>query len=481
MKSRHHKCHSNSDKRKYRDANINPPIIPLEPMTQLEAEVTFNRYKNTDVIWSPPKGILYGNIPGATNAQKANLYPDGASTYFVADIILPRRSKLILDGQYPHSRYFSFTIASDLGNGQLGNGISLEDADIVPNRGSKNPFIPSNSRNVVNRNYTVYIKWGNAPIKPEPNTLYVGRLTNERVHLSLRCYLSDEGYDGTGVIKLSDDDGFGLPDVTLKLESGETISGPQLLKVLQATKNGDPNGYTVAQWLSEVKNSKDPISAPATNPPVTEIFWNTDYSITGLFIVDTPLTRVIRYPPTNSGGFANNPATKYILSILSFSFNDIVVIEGKMPTHPATRRGENTLPKDPQVQYFSISTAASPPSGEGWVTIFDEQIPIDKNGHYKVVISWPWNRPGSAIESNGFIWLNPSNGEGHYIGSRIWVLGVYFRFILPSPNWKESPDTIPMPTVEKPVVNGQDYMGEYWPVISYTSMKEFDMKYAYKK
>jgi len=55
-------------------------------MTTKEASVTNARYTNTDVLWSRPKGLLYGNFVGSGGAQKANLFPDLSPTYFVANI-----------------------------------------------------------------------------------------------------------------------------------------------------------------------------------------------------------------------------------------------------------------------------------------------------------------------------------------------------------------------------------------------------------
>ena len=457
-------------------SSVDPPSlhIPLVPMSQLEANVTFYRYMDNDIIWSRPKGLLYGNIPGAVKAQRANLYPDKSATYFVANIVLPRGSKLILKGKYPHARYFSFTIANDLGDGQFGNGSNIQDNKIEPDPGSSNPFLPSNCRDVINRNYTVFVVWGDPPAKPAPNTLYTGKLTDDqRIHLSIRHYLADQSYDGTGVIKLNGN-GSGLPVFTLKLASGKLISGPDLVRVLQSTKQGDANGYLTEFWLAQVNNSGDPTDAPAFCSPFSNLFWNTSYSISGQFLAKTPRQRVITFPPDDSGGFASNPSTRYITISLSFNFADVIVIRGKMPTHPNTRRGENKLPRDPQVQYFSASTAGAPPSGEGWDTVFDEQIPIDKNGFYAIVVSWPWNRPVNATTDNGFIWLDPGCGEGHYIGARLWVVTVYFRYMTSSPNWKESPENVPIPTLENPIPQGAAVMGPYFPIAEYMSQAQFE-------
>ena len=46
------------------------------------ALLTNSRY-NHDCFWAPPKGMDYAFLPGATEIQNPNLYPDVGSTYFV--------------------------------------------------------------------------------------------------------------------------------------------------------------------------------------------------------------------------------------------------------------------------------------------------------------------------------------------------------------------------------------------------------------
>jgi hypothetical protein len=465
-------------------------------MSEQEAYITNERYTNENVIWSEPKGLLYGNLVGAKPAQKANLFPDKASTYFVINIRIPKDGFLILNGEYPRARYFSITVANQLGEGQLGNGRYIRGDQIIPDLGSKNPFLYENNRNEINRNYTVYIVQGNNTSQRSAstlnggtqninnNTLYTGTDSEkERVHISIRTYLSDQGYDGTGNVKLNElsfnlDDNSslqsGLPIITLNLPTGKKIKGNDLLTILRSEKNGDPNGYKQLQWLSDIENSKDKINAPCLREAESQVFWNTEYSVTGEFFTTHPEERVRNYPPYDIGGFANNPDTKYMVLHFSFDFGEILVVTGKMPTHPTTRRGENKLPENSEVQYFSASTAGAPPSGEGWDTLCDEQIPINENGTYTIVVSWKWNRPKNAILENGVAWLDPGIGEGHYIGARSWVGLLYFRFQNPREGWKYSPANIPIPTIENPIPQDPIIMGPFYPRGKYMSKLEFE-------
>jgi hypothetical protein len=443
-------------------------------MTEAEARVLNDRYQNEDVIWDAPKCLLCGNIVGAKVPQKPNLYPDQSSTYMVANITMGEGWMLTFTGRYPNARYFCITIAKQLGNGQTGNGHYLRADQIVPDKGSTNPHLPSNRRDIINRYYTVYIKQGFPPNIVESNTLYTYTTgENERIHVSTRTYLADIGYDGTGNVKLNGT-GSGLVNVTLSLPYGENITGPKLIDILRVSKGGDPNGYTKEEWFSDVNKTGDLVNAPCLDEPFFQVFWNTAYSVTGGFYVGDPEYRVKTYPPSSDGGFATNNDTRYMISAYSFDFGMVVVVSGKMPTHWVTRHGQTVLVNNTQLQYFSVSTAAGPASGEGYDTLTDEQIPV-KNGRYTIVISWPWNRPDNAITENGVGYLNPGAGEGHYVGARNWIGLIYIRFQAINPDWKQGPNNIPIPTISNPVPQDAYVMESYYPMIRYTSKAEFEL------
>lgn len=425
-------------------------LIKEEFYTQ--AVVTNQRYKNEDVLWSRPKCLYCGDLVGSDIAQKPNLYPDETSTYFVANIKLELGWKLIIQGRYPYARYLSFTVADQLNdNGQIGNGVFLRGDQIVPDKGSVNPFLPNVNRYSTNRNYTLYLVQGRPPINPLPNTLYT---STTRTHFSIRIYLVDNGItDGTG------HNGNGLPIISL-IANNQTITGKSLLKILDARKTGDPNGYSLDEWLENIRSSNDPTNAPIIERPRAE-----------LFIADQPEQRVRQYPPDDTGGFASNPDTKYIVLPFSFSYGQLLVVTGRKPTHQYTKRNNQYVSNETQVQYFSVSTSAGPCSGQGWHTVYDEEIPE----YYTIVVRWPWYRPNNAIKENNVTWLSSGDGEGHYVTARIWVGVLYFRFqnCLSGDDWPESPMNVPMPTNRNPFAQTDEIMQEYYPQAKYMSKEDF--------
>lgn len=451
-------------------------IISISPLLFTTSFISSKRYTNEDLIWCRPKSLICGNLLGAGPDQKANQYPDMYAAYFVSDIRLPKGATLTLKGKFPHARYFSFTVANQLGDdGEMGNGNFIRDNMIKPDEGSSNPYISTNSRDAKERSFTIQVVQGKAPETPPPNTLYTGSDgEDERIHLSMRVYLADDGYDLTGNVPLAGD-GNGLPEVTLNLPGGETIQGPELIQLLDAQKNGDGVAYDREAWVNAAASSKDPDNAPCYLPiPVAQLFRNKDYSVSGLFIED-PEKRVETYPADNSGAFLSNPDTPYMTMPYSLNYGDVVLIRGKHPSHPSTRRGEKEWSeKEPDLRYFSVSTAGAPPSGEGWYTLYDEQIEVDDEGYFTIAVSTPRNRPANATEENKVSWITHGNGEGFFKGARPLLGEVYFRYQCPSDSWKESPANIPPPTPEHPIPQDPLYMKEYYPRAVYLSKEEFE-------
>lgn len=449
-------------------------------MSELAVEITNRRYQS-DCFWGGPKGLKYGLLVGALPIQQPGLYPDQGSNYFVGQFKMPAGSSLTITGQYPHLRYFSFTVAHQVGNGQLAGGDFLIDEQITADPESSNPFVVGANRDVTPRNYTLYVVQGDKPGTRAPNTIYTASNSPDApIHLAMRNYIPDVGYDGTGNAELQQGDVYGLPTVTLNLADGTQQTGQQMCDTLQTTKAAEARAFDPQEWAQLVANSWDPVSAPAEREPMFQRFWNTDYSVEGQFIRNWE-ERVKQHPATSEGGLANNPDTIYMIGTFSLSFGSVYVIRGKMPTHPNTRHREQTWPSESQVRYWSACTGGSGASGAGWDCAFDEEVPVDENGMYTLVVSWPEDRPKNAIEACGVKWLDFGSGEGRYVGARNWVNTVYMRYMNPDPKWAESPVNIPTPTPAQPLPQDAEVMRDYYPRAKYTSKADFEANHACPK
>ncbi|NJL28128.1 MAG: hypothetical protein HC897_09620 [Thermoanaerobaculia bacterium] len=447
----------------------------LTSMSRAVIEITNRRYQS-DPFWGGPKGVEYGLLVGALPVQQPVLFPDRGSTYFVGQFHLPAGAYLTIHGEYGHLRYFSYTVASQLPGGQLGNGPFLRDDMIDPEPGSYNPFRPGSDRDgKKDRKYVLKIVQGNPPKENiPPNTLYTcSDSESDPIYLSFRNYIPDAGYDGTGNVELHGD-GYGLPKVYLHLlHEPIPLEGEAMAKAVRASKKQVAKGYPVTGWLDLVKGSIDPVNAPALPTPVFQRYWNIDYNGVGGFILD-PAQRVQQYPAVNAGGLAPNPDTVYLTTSFSLYYGQVVVIRGKMPTHPKTRHHQKTWPADAQVRYWSATTGGSVASGAGWDSVFDEDVALDKDGYFTLVMSWKEDRPKNAIKENGVTWIDFGAGEGHYVGARSWVNTVYFRYMDSNPSWKQSPVNIPPPTPQQPIPQDAEVMQEYFPRAVYMSKADFE-------
>ena len=141
---------------------------------------------------------LWGYILNPNNALTNQTGIDANNAYFTANFAMPPHSKIILHGQFPHSRFYSFTTYGTV-NGTVGVATSwIFDYQINPDPGSQNPFQPGVRRDVRNRNFTLTISSEVKPANPAPNTLYAGAAGQtdqvQQINVTLRYYLPDRLY-----------------------------------------------------------------------------------------------------------------------------------------------------------------------------------------------------------------------------------------------------------------------------------------------
>ena len=214
------------------------------------AEATNAQY-NHDCFWGGPRGMDYAALPNPQPIQIPNLYPDKGSTYFPAQFNMPVGSSLTIRGTYPRQRYFSFTVANQLGGGVVGNGDYLRDVQIDPDPGSVNPFRQDpNDRTPAGQTYTLRVLRGPVPAGARPaNTIYTTSTSaTSPVRLAMRNYIPDQGLGGTG--------GVDLPKITLTLADGTTITEPAAVcTALNANKNATPTGFPQTVYQNAINAS----------------------------------------------------------------------------------------------------------------------------------------------------------------------------------------------------------------------------------
>jgi hypothetical protein len=358
-----------------------------------------------------------------SNPDTINLaYPDLDATYWAHEFIPTPGERLLIKGQYPAARYFSFHVYDS-------TAVPLDsvyDAHISPDPGSSNPYVAKPLPGSAN-SYTEYVDFSAAPSHPAPNTLYVGDTPQGTptplATLMYRVYVPQNPSAPAG--------GVPMPQLTLQTESGTTLETYGACASSSIETGGKLN--------EEIANSNYPSGAPtppvegATNPPT----WSRAFT-----------SKLI-------GVFANQQ-NAYLAATISRQFGGVVVIHAKAPTFPNTRAGQPVYAKR-QLRYWSICENARTTRVISCAADYHAAI---KNGYYTYVISDPDARPANATAQNGVTWL-PWGG--------IFPSGVViYRNLLPAPTFAQAIQNV------SETSSPQSVMGPYFPSTVYCSKATFE-------
>jgi hypothetical protein len=236
--------------------------------------------------------------------------PDTNATYWVMPVDTNQWPVMIINGEYPQARFFSFV--TYLATGAVVG--SLNDADIAPDQGSTNPFAVPVAP--APHNFTIGTKVGSA------NVLQLGE--GGFAFIVYRVYVPDRGLDRNG--------GVALPAVTLIAANG-TAAALQPCPFAAADSSAgnmvtslNANGFTDAANFVQKKVGTAPGTSSAVQSPCD---------------AEQPAAAAVTFEVSNTpGSFFPNPATTY-LQTPSFCFHphDILVIRGKAAVFPDTYDG----------------------------------------------------------------------------------------------------------------------------------------------
>jgi hypothetical protein len=439
---------------------------------------TDERYGPSELF--QPRGWDYWNrLESPRPIQDPNLWPDKRPTYMNAVLEMPAGSSIMLHGKFPHARYCKLAFYTLVHQTFVAlPGESLAGWEIEPDPGSVNPFGVGADRRAENRSFTLHILADDPPTdasaRPK-NMLYVGR-SGQLLQAVFRVYASDESYDGPGW----------APGDTPSLERGFTYTGrladgtgltpEEVVKKFGRTVGFAPPPISIDKWYALV-DAKDndprltPETAPARKDPIFEKFWTVPYTLVGAFKTPEERTKIAWKGEGVQAGA--DPGTVYLVAYLSRVYGPVFVVRGKMPTFPNTFAGADgkglAIMPAANLQYWSLVTLASAPSGELWDGVFDMQVPLDKDGNYTIVVSRPEDRPKNATLEHGVTWIDWGPGEGlnDPRNRKEWGM-LLVRMMSADPAWQNSPTKITKPGEEAAV------LGPYYPRGEYTDKASFE-------
>ena len=388
-------------------------------------------------------------------------YPDAAVKYWGAAFTVPDGAKLRLEGQFPHSRYMSFISYDDRGRPVQ----SLPDYMIKPSQSSVNPFREQSQRDSVLRSYQINI------LNSQPKTDYTAGQIRDGVEMDelhtpkssanqqvviYRIYAKDENTDGTG--------NTALPQPVVTLASGKELRGQEACDSLQSSQplkaQLNALGIPVEKYRELVTQPNKPAGFPATNPSTWHIQLDRK-SLLGIYTEQiNPEAR------RSTGGFYPNLDNNYIRTVVNRKHGPVFVLRAKAPVTPKTFHGDKIMTKG-DLRYWSVC------SNKGFAVtkvndcLYDEAIPVDKDGYYTIAVSRPADRPRDAFAQCGVGWL-PMADDGDGIIDKDASI-VQIRHMLAAPEFSHAIQNIQQDKDIAPV------MGEYYPRTFYTTTNNFEL------
>ncbi len=391
----------------------------------------------------------------ASNIDTMNVaFPDESAKYWVALVPMAPQSRLRIDGRYGAMRYFSFNVYDPI----LRPTDAIADAEIVPNRGGRNPAVdpfaaPGDA-------YTAYVEFTAPPQAPAPNTIYAGEMQLgpqpvpqlALTALIYRSYVPADGVDFDG--------GVGLPVLTLETSDGEI----ELLPTADCVEPLLPTlGSTVPELgINDLLEGTDfiddpflqsPVRVPVGNPQAeTQVFYGLPSTVANIVrdFLGVPIPDGIEYelPLPAGGGFLSNLHNAYTTNLFSRSYGNVVMIRARAPTW---RGAANTAFGVEDVRYWSICQNDLPT--QRYVgCVRDEQTHLDSEGWFTIMVSDAADRPDNATADNHIDWLP----WGPYVDALL-----IYRHMLPNPSFVETIANVPAGT------DPRDIMGEYLPQSAY--------------
>ena len=142
-------------------------------------------------------------------------------------------------------------------------------------------------------------------------------------------------------------------------------------------------------------------NAPATNPPT----WGKTSQVTSRFALYTGDYKIESNVRLRDGTFYANLDNQYVRSFISRKLGDVWVMRAKAPTTPKTFHGDARWSDAGKLRYWSWCSNQGFGTARVNACVFDEEVPVDAQGYYTIVMSRAGDRPRNAITECSVAWL----------------------------------------------------------------------------
>lgn len=389
-------------------------------------------------------------------------YPDTGAHYWITQFKLPEGASLGFSGNFPHARHLSFNTYNE--DGQPVD--RLNDVLITPEAGATNPFKVGEPRDGQSRAYKFQVAKGDfdagtlmadIDAKRPVNTLFSPK-GDKPTQLWMRIYVPDAGLSAKGGVE--------LPKPSMKLANGSVVEGDELCRQI-VLKEGAVRDVHVSKVRTRQLLSLESHTSPH-HPAQTDVPWealfNPPYAMARTLVGTRWQWMEGLLSVKRKGGFYSTLDNTYMGAYVDSRLGDVLVIHAKAPTTPHTLAG-NVKMEGGQLRYWSICKYRSLYDTKVDSCLYDQQVPLDANGAYTIVVSPGVKRPTNATNDCGVAWMDWGVGDG-LNNPNGGVL--FYRNMLPSPDFKQSIFATQAPGDEAAT------LGELYPKAKYMSRDDFE-------
>ena len=372
-------------------------------------------------------------------------FPDTQAHYWFGVLAVPPGGSLVIEGAFPHARYMSFNVYDP----SLAPFDSLNDLQIAPLVGHVNPFAPGADRGAIDRRYQIQVSTQSMPENPAerlPNTLYIGQrgVPMPVAPVMYRVYVPDDGVNVAGNVD--------LPNLRIFV-GGVELPVPDKCDFLERTRL--QSGLN--DRLARMNLSTLPVPISPSNPlewkkfhnPLVLIAETLGRTSLGVLPIFEPL-RETGFDSGLSGGYLSNLDNNYIAVPINNSAGRMLLLGARAPRTPRTSSGPSRMPES-ELRYLSLCSVDFP-SQRFWDCIYDEELVLDQDGSYVVVVGHADERPSNARSECGITWLN---------WGPLSAAALIMRHMLPDPDFPHSVQRVTELDAER------DVLGPYYPTGGY--------------
>lgn len=342
-------------------------------------------------------------------------YGDTNTAYAVFNFKSDPGTVYRISGEFPHVRYMGVDTSKRLDN--LGIGTwdvdSLQDHEIIPDKGSENPFHPGVPKDVTPRSYTVYAVPEGASY-PAENRVDIATDTSGG-SIWLRMVAPNFGYTIENpavqdVYKL-----LSLPKIEALDLNGNVKACDQVVSAA-AIPSDIPSSEQAQVALPNVDDVAG-LLEPLLQAAIPEKFWTFRF-------LNTPIP------------FEGNSAIPgYLFGLTKLSIGNVALIKVKAPSFTNTFPDSYTIFNPVEdVRYWSMC-ALDLNIGDSFACFADYQLNISKDGYVTIAYGRAGDTQVSAkAKSKGYNFL-PDTREA---AQKDDILAFVFRQILPSASFSEN-------------------------------------------